>query len=154
MNKNALPENTANLSAQLESFLIENGAAFFRRTVNQRELFDMVTDTDKKGLTEQRITAYVHDNLIFFEASFPVAYADSDAVAAIVNDLNIRYPVGSFQFDARDGQLTWTQFLAARNGSWPGNDSISAVFNAAREMTGLLYQKLLALDDESARSEM
>lgn len=107
----------------------------------------------KGGLAEQRITAYVHDKLIFFEAAVPVTCTDSNAVVTLVNTLNLKHPVGTFQYDIRDGELNWTVYLAARDGKWPGDDNVGTVLTLAREMAGLLYRELVSIANALTTTE-
>ncbi len=155
MNKTDAATQAANLSQNLEAFLNHNGFCFSRKTIERlhRDIFNIVCDTQEKGLIEQRITAYVHDKLILFEAAVPVTSTDNNAVAALVNTLNIAHPAGTFQFDIRDGELNWTHFLSACHGKWPGNENVMLVMNSAREMAGILYRELLSTNASPAIPE-
>lgn len=155
MNKIEAAARVASLSQHLESFLTEKGMRFSRQSVSRRprEIFDIVCDSHEKGLIENWITVYVHDELIFIESAVPVTSLDNHAVAAMVNRLNINYPMGSFQFDIRDGELNWTHYLAARQGAWPGNDMMMAALKAAQEMAGVLYRELLSISGASNSPE-
>ncbi len=146
MQKTVVATKVANLSRNLEAFLNDNGFCFSRQTIkcHHRDVFNIVCDTHESGLLEQRITAYVQDKLICFEAVVPVTSTDSNAMAALVNTLNITYAVGTFQFDIRDGELNWTHFLSTRRGEWPGDDNVMSMLNSAREMGGILYRDLLS----------
>lgn len=151
MNKPDAAAKVANLAQNLESLLSEKRFSFFRQTIEQphRDIFYIICDTNEKGLVEQRITAYIHDKLIFFEAAVPVTHTDDDAVAALVNNLNLIHPFGTFQLDLRDGELNWTNYLAARNGAWPGNDIVLSMLESAKEMAGVLYRELLSVSGAS-----
>ena len=145
----------ANLIQHMETLLQEKDMCYARQTIERRhrDIFDIIFDAQEEGMLEQRIAAYVHDKLLFFEVAVPVTCADDDVVAALVNDLNCTYPVGTFQFDIRDGELNWTHYLAARNGVWPGDDMVLSVLASAREMAGVLYRALLAASDAPKNEE-
>ena len=142
MNNPAAAEKVANLAQHLETLLKENDFCFSRQTIERRhrDIFDIICDTNEKGLVDQRITAYVHDSLIFFEAAVPVTHTDEDAVAALVNTLNLSHSIGTFQLDLRDMELNFTNYLAARNGVWPGNDNVLSMLKSAKEMASVLYR--------------
>lgn len=146
MNNPAAAAMVANLAQHLEAYLTEHDYCFARQTIERRhrDIFDIVCDTGERGLAEQRITAYVHDKLIFFEAAVPVTCTDSNAVVTLVNTLNLKHSTGTFQYDIRDGELNWTVYLAARDGKWPGDDNVGTVLTLAREMAGLLYRELVS----------
>ena len=155
MNNPAAAAMVANLAQHLEAYLNENDYCFARQTVEQRhrDIFDIICDTNESGLVEQRITAYIHDRLIFIEAAVPITCTDDIAVAALVNKLNLMHPTGTFQYDIRDGELNWTVYLAARDGRWPGNDNICTVLALACEMAGLLYRELVTVANALTLSE-
>lgn len=155
MNNPTAAKRVANLAQHLETLLSENDFCFSRQTVERRhrDIFDIICDTNETGLVDQRITAYVHDNLIFFEAAVPVTHTDEDAVAALVNTLNLSHSIGTFQLDLRDMELNFTNYLAARNGAWPGNNNVLAVLKSAKEMAGVLYREILSLGKTSPDAE-
>lgn len=155
MNNPAAAAMVANLAQHLEAYLTEHDCCFARQTIERRhrDIFDIVCDTGERGLAEQRITAYVHDKLIFFEAAVPVTCTDSNAVVTLVNTLNLKHPTGTFQYDIRDGELNWTVYLAARDGKWPGDDNVGTVLTLAREMAGLLYRELVSIANALTTTE-
>ncbi len=146
MNIDDTAARKARLAGKMESFLNENSMLFSRQALRKqrRDIFDIVFDSPEEGLLEQRVVAYIHDRLILFEASVPLTSSDADAVAALINTLNNAYPAGLFQYDIRDGELNWTHYLVARNGTWPGDDSVLNALDLARKMAAVLYHALLS----------
>lgn len=146
MNKTEIAAREANLAQKMDSLLKTHDICYSRQTIKRRyrDIFDIIFDNAEKGLLEQRISVYVHDRLIFFEASVPVTRTSNDDVAALVNTLNIEHPMGSYQYDIRDGELNWTHYLPAREGEWPGDGSVLSVLTTAQEMAARLYRALLS----------
>lgn len=142
------PERQAKLAASFESFLKDHGFCYSRQTIakRNRDIFDIICDTDESDLTEQHISAYVHDDLIFIEAAVPVVSNDKSKTATLINELNIENPIGTFQYDIRDGELNWTHFLPSYNGQRTGDTMLCEVLNRSKQMAALLYQSLLSTD--------
>ena len=147
MNKPAPAAIVANLARHLEAFLIDHRFCFSRQTHERRfrDVFDLIVETDEAGLTEQRITVYIQKQLLVFEAVLPVTCTDEDAVAALVNYLNLHNAIGTFQLDLEDMELNWTSYLVAGNGAWPGDDIVLSRLETAREMVGVLYRALCSV---------
>lgn len=151
MNKPDVASNAASLAQHLESLLGENHFCFSRRATEcaHRAVFDIVCDTNEKEWAEQRITAYVYDRLICFEAAvtMPAACTDKDAAAALVNDLNLFYSAGTFQLNLQSGEMNWTNYVAVGSSAWPGDDVVLFMLESSKEMARILYRKLFSANN-------
>ena len=61
----------ANLVQHMETLLQEKDMCYARQTIERRhrDIFDIIFDAQEEGMLEQRIAAYVHDKLLFFEVA-------------------------------------------------------------------------------------
>lgn len=145
----------AHLARCLDAYLSANHFFYARKdNGNERPIvFDIICETSEKGLAEQRISAFVNNDVVFFEAGIPVIYSDQSVVLNLINTLNLTYTNGTYQYDVRDGELNWVIYLSARDGKWPGDDNISTVIAIAPEMAGLLYRRLVSIANASAASQ-
>lgn len=127
----------------LERYLSESGVRYARRMNNRQKgtTFNVILDSPGEELIEQSILIYVHDSMLYLDATVCVNCSDRIDLAALVNTLNDRYAVGSFQYNPLKGNLCFAHYVAARDGIWPGNEAVGEALALAQRMSAVLYHE-------------
>lgn len=130
---------------QWEAFLAEQGICCGKAPDDEDELvYDLTFQASLPGILEYRVSVHVKPHTMFFEATIPIMYSDEDAVCALVNQQNIEHPVGLFQHDCRDGELTWNHYLVLSEWRFLDKECLFKTLTLTHQMVAQMCMALIA----------
>lgn len=131
---------------QWQTFLaeehIEYGLGFL--PYDAADGYMLVRKPGAADFSEYSIQVRIMTGLMTFKAVLPMAFSNRDAALAVINDLNAAYPIGLFQYDSKQDELTWKHFLAFPERYFPEKRTLARVIRQADRMILLLRDRLLA----------
>lgn len=108
------------------------------------DCYMLVRKPGAADFTEYSIRVSIRQGMMTFTAVLPMAFSNRDVALAVINDLNAAYPIGLFQYDSKQDELTWNHFLAFPERYFPEKRTLGGVIRQADRMILLLRDRLLA----------
>ena len=126
-----------------EAFLKEQEICFGREAGAEDPFYDLTFQASLPGILEYHVTVRIKAHTLSFEAGIPITSTDEAMVCALVNRLNSELPVGLYQYDRRDGELTWNHFLAMSDWQFPDREHLLKTLTLTHQRVSQLCLALL-----------